>query len=952
MNRYVNRMEAGRVGKQAVLNVRPIALAISTMLVATVPAHAQQSVGSASTPSTTVVVTGIARSIETSVATKRDSDSIVEVVSAEDLGKLPDISIAESIARLPGIAAQRVDGRAQVISIRGLAPKYGVTLLNGRELASTGDSRSVEYDQFPSELINGVTVYKTPDAALGTQGLAGTVNMKTVNPLDFRGRQGNINVRAESNSNDTLVPGVSGKGMRLSASYVDQFANNTIGLALGFAHLDSPGQQKYFKSWWWGNSAIWWGGFRGLENEDPSKAAHVLQGFDSGVTSTETVRNGAMAVLEYKPNKDFHSKLDLYYSKFDQEAAGREFQANLMPDWSGNGTSGAPVSGGPIYSNVGTKLVKGDPYAVTGAISNVDPFALIRYNKREDEIFAFGWNNELKIGKWTALADLSYSKAERDEIVGELTMSAPSVSGFSSFYAETGNGLSRYTPSANFGDATAIRLRSINDWGSMNGAGQAGSSSPIKVADDAKSLRLSARREFEGLFSSFEGGIQYSERDKDVKRTQTMYTLANGVSCVNSRDTCAAIPAGILQSPVSLAFIGVPKLVSFDFMDAVNSGAYNSGTSNASSAPGRIWDVSEQVTTFFAKVGFEFQAGIPFRGNIGLQVVSADQDSHGLAWDSKNNVAVPISGGSSYTDTLPSLNLIGEVGRNAYVRLGWARVMARPEMEQMRAGFSGITVATTGPKAGMWSANGGNPGLEPWRADAMDISIEKYFGKRSYVAFAAFRKDLKSSVYTDTISYDFTGFPNPTNMTPISNIGELSAPTNGTGGFIKGVELAAAVEGAMLSPMLDGFGMIVSESKTSSNVPGSKSEAGSNLRKPIEGMSGDVTSLIGYYEKNGFQFRVAQRYRSQFRAQVRGVWIDTSVATIEPEKITDLQFGYSFETGSLKGLSFLFQINNVDDTPYRTKTQDDSSNATPMAMLPEKYYTYGRQYLLGVNYKF
>ena len=106
-----------------------------------------------------VTITGIRAGIEKAIDTKRNSTSIVEAVSAEDIGKLPDVSIAESIARLPGLAAQRVAGRAQVISVRGLSPDFSTSLLNGRELVSTGDNRSVEYDQYPSELMSGVTVY-------------------------------------------------------------------------------------------------------------------------------------------------------------------------------------------------------------------------------------------------------------------------------------------------------------------------------------------------------------------------------------------------------------------------------------------------------------------------------------------------------------------------------------------------------------------------------------------------------------------------------------------------------------------------------------------------------------------------------------------------------------------------------------------------------------------------
>jgi iron complex outermembrane recepter protein len=186
-----------------------------------------------------VTVTGIRRGIEEAISVKKNSDSIVEAVSAEDIGKLPDTSIAESIARLPGLAAQRVAGRAQVISVRGLSPDFATTLLNGREQVSTGDNRGVEFDQYPSELLSGVTVYKTPDAGLIGQGLSGTLDLQTVRPLAFNKRTMAFNVRGERNS---LGSGVdqSANGNRVSATYIDQFANRTLGLALGYAHLDSP----------------------------------------------------------------------------------------------------------------------------------------------------------------------------------------------------------------------------------------------------------------------------------------------------------------------------------------------------------------------------------------------------------------------------------------------------------------------------------------------------------------------------------------------------------------------------------------------------------------------------------------------------------------------------------------------------------------------------------------
>ncbi len=147
-----------------------------------------------------VTVVGIRSAIERAIDLKLESTSIVEAVTAEDIGKLPDVSIAESIARLPGLSAQRVAGRAQVISVRGLSPDFSTTLLNGREMVSTGDNRSVEFDQYPSELMSGVVVYKTPDAGIVGQGLSGTINMQTVRPLNYDQDVAVVGLRGQDNS--------------------------------------------------------------------------------------------------------------------------------------------------------------------------------------------------------------------------------------------------------------------------------------------------------------------------------------------------------------------------------------------------------------------------------------------------------------------------------------------------------------------------------------------------------------------------------------------------------------------------------------------------------------------------------------------------------------------------------------------------------------------------------
>ena len=136
-----------------------VALAVSGMAVA-LPASAQEE----AEVMEEVVVTGYRKSLIDSIENKRFNSSVIESISAEDIGKLPDSSIAESLARLPGLAAQRLDGRASRISIRGFGENESATTFNGREQVSISDNRGVEFDLYPSEIMAEVNVYKTPNA--------------------------------------------------------------------------------------------------------------------------------------------------------------------------------------------------------------------------------------------------------------------------------------------------------------------------------------------------------------------------------------------------------------------------------------------------------------------------------------------------------------------------------------------------------------------------------------------------------------------------------------------------------------------------------------------------------------------------------------------------------------------------------------------------------------------
>ena len=908
-----------RPARRSPLRISPIAAACSILLMAVGTAQAQQA------DAQSVVVTGIRRGIETSVTTKRNSDSIVEAVSSEDIGKLPDVSIAESLARLPGVTGQRVAGRTQVITIRGLSPDFTGTTLNGREQVSTGDNRSVEFDQFPSELINAAIVYKTPDASLVGQGVSGTIDLKTIRPLDLSSRAVRFNARAESNSNGAANANTSATGNRLSASYVDQFANRTVGVALGFAHLDSPGQDLHYKAWGFqtddnclAHQADWGcGPVTGLP-----KGATYLNGFEVEAVSRSQKRDGLMGVLEYKPNKDLHSTLDLYYSKFDKTESMRGLMGSLGDGW------GSP---GNTLTNPGTTVVGGSTTLLTsgtfGGVRNM----VVRndLNTRSDELKSLGWNTEAKVGSgWTAVADLSYSSAKREENVIETYAGInPTLSSFATS-VPAGAGFPSLVPNVNYADPTKVLLSDPAGWG------HDGLWKKPKTNDELKALRLEAKKDLSGSFSSIDFGVNHTTRTKFREMNEQTTNLKNSRAPV-------AVSSNLLQSPTSLAFAGIPGVLAYDVMGSLGK-YYDVAPTAQDQITSRNYDISEKVSTAYAKLGIDTKLGnVPVRGNVGLQLVNTEQSSHG--WSKLSGVYSEVTRGASYSDVLPSLNLSFDLGGDRKLRLGLAKTLSRGRMDDMRAGAD-VNVTKDPSGKTTWSGSGGNPELQPWRAKSLDLSFEQYLGKRSYVAAAAFYKKLDTYIYTQKLAGSFAAFPNTSGLpTPQDSMGIFERPMNGQGGKVSGIELSSSMDAGLVSKSLDGFGLVASGSYTESSIR--PDGPGTTIKLP--GLSGVVASLAAYYEKDGFQVRISERYRSEFRGEVTGLYNARQFTDILADRQVDAQVAYEFRTGGLKGFSVLLQVNNLLDSPYATK----QGNGFGDVVAPLEYNKYGRQVLLGVSYK-
>lgn len=899
----------------------------------------------------TVTVTGIRAAIETAISTKKDAETIVEAITSEDLGKLPEPSVADAMARLPGVAAQRNkgSGKAQNISVRGMSPDFNGGLLNGREVASSGNSRGVDFDLYPAELLNSVLVYKTPHAGLLGQGLSSTIDLRTIRPLDSKGRQVVLNYRNQRMGIDNGVPDGEGSGSRRSFSYVDQFFDRTLGVGLGAVKFKEEGAAQLRVNTWGGWTPTL--GYNGQQVGVPG-------GFGRDIEFSNQEREGLMGVLQWKPNKNFETVLDVFQSKGRSAAFKKGIEGFIGGSSDPHNYRGAP--------SIVTAVVE-NGFASSGTVDNFKGVIRNHNEGADDKAEAWGLNAKYKADAWTFSGDIAQSKVTKESARFETTAGlvgngnptqndgaavTPGATGTISWTGFNGSnhGDLVFTPNTNFADRSAVKLTDVMGWGGGPDSPQAGYVASPKLVDEIDNLRLSAMRDVSwGPVSRVEAGFAQVNREKRATTQEGFLVIAG------SSDPFA----GVDIPGTGTANVGGINIATWDPRGSLGS-IYALRPNTYGTVINRNWTVKEDVTTGFVKADVDTELfGKSVTGNFGTQLIHTKQNSTGFVNDAGRctgatpDTCVSQAGGKSFTDFLPSLNLSMQLSRDAVARVGLGRTISRPKMNDMRASIDAPSIVTPDDDApSILVSSGGNPELEPFRATALDVSLERYFsGNKGYIAVAGFYKDISTYVLTLPQRFDFAPILAPGAAVPAAGtVGILNRPTNGNGGSISGIELAVNVPLSLLTPVLDGFGIQVNHSDTRSQIkiqPGQLAglNVGNSFNIPLPGLSRKVTNLKVYYEKYGLQVAVASRTRSDFLGEITDYKDDTEITYIKGETVVDLQVSYQFpDTTPLKGLSLMFQGNNMTDALFRQYTTDRNN--------PTDTKRYGKTYLFGVNYKF
>ena len=896
----------------------------------------------------TITVTGFSRSLESSIDYQRYSDKIENVVTAADIGGLPDQSIADALTRLPGVAAQRIGGEASQINIRGLTGNFIQTTLDGRVQPSTSGSNYIQFDDYPSELIHQVAVYKSSQADIIEGGVGGTIAMQTANPLDNPKSQSlNVDARGSYDSRANQVYDANPRAYRFSAAYQGKFLHDTLGVGLGFADLNQPHVAEQYV------------------NESYSDTPQVIDGkpvyLNSGMQINQdggsSRRRGYLGTVVWQPSEHFKLTGNAFYSKFHDGSFQRGLRAQLF-------TNGGAVISNPVVSSSGA-LIGGTASSIPGGyfgIPGLQAFSVATTandQSNDANVFSGGLNAEWNDGPWTVTADFSASHASSHTVGSDVTADPYNGLG-SGFPLIADQSMSFALHGLKVGDFSVANPGMYTNLGDM--ALSSYSVYPTVYHDRMKAFRSTVKYELADnpVFSALEGGIYLNNHDYDADRKVWLYGSAWGQYWLSTPNQPPLALNG--SDAVKTCWKG-SQFGGFPCFLALNANAILAANGIVPD-PQKDWSqnwTETQSGGVDVKVRDAFlQADIDttvfdreLTGNVGLRVVHTSQYSPGLQQvgngagepiaDGRGVVStdyIHVNPGQTYNDYLPSLNLNLHLDDDNQIRFAAAKVMSRPPINLLKSGVASFIYNGT-----YNLSSGTNPQLDPMYATQYDLTFEHYFPDSSG-AFVAdvFYKHIDSFVQTITDeNYDFAahGYTVPTNPDtgkPYLDGEYQTAYNNTKGGYVRGVELQF-MKTHFLPGIWSGLGVALNYAYTESGTKVESDLGGFPQQQNLPGLSKNVASAAVFFDRGKFSTRLAANYRSPFvsAAQVSFTYQTVYFAA---EKVFDYQAAYHFNDH----VSALFQVLNLTDQPTRTYF----GNATQTSTI--QYF--GRTLYAGIGLSF
>lgn len=874
-----------------------VRLAASTALAAAVPAAAQVNAGTtgdnqqsppvpvgdpvgptadtaeADAATGDIVVTGIRQSLEAARDLKRNATQFVDAIVADDIGKLPDNNVAESLGRVSGVQIDRGIGEGTDVSIRGL--RQNVILFNGRQIYDATGRGGNGLDQLgtstygllalvPSEQIARLEVTKLAGADQIAGALGGIVDVQTRRPLDT----GRTQLAASGGFTYEELPGK--PGVELFGLASTTFADDTLGALITASYTQRNLSQEGLDTF---------SGYARFTDATVTPARTRFGNADVRAQEIDEERRkfGVSGVLQWRPSDAVDIVADSFYSKLKSDRD--RYWLSFTPT---AGLRNATYSPNDI-------LLTGQ--AVGPVLTNTE--------------FA-----DVESTVWSSALRGNFRLAERLRATAEISYGR-STSTYKQIYF-------RLQPLASINPVVSFDLTD-GAFGSFNIAG-------VDLTDPAQ-LRFTilfdqlfrARTEnldgradltFDvdgGFLKSLQAGARYSDLDSRQNPTRADARPAGGIVA-----TQLGSLVGVYSSPGFLngGFDGLPRTYLTGTPGVTGCGAFGAfpgvaqnpqcvnpnGTIN--SIAGRF-QVKERFIDGYAKVNFDAGIGrANLSGNVGVRYIDRRLDSTGNVI-AASGAGTPTTFERSDSEWLPSAVAKLTLFDGLILRAGAAKVVAFPNTEDLNNGVTlNNNAVFNGPvQISPGTGTGGAPGLDPFKADQFDASIEYYFGEQALLSAGVFYKDVSSFIIQRQSAEVYNG----TNFLINRNV-------NGEGATVKGVEVLAQVPFWFLPAPLDGFGVVATYSYIDSETP-IQDVSGRNLTFP--GLSKNNVNLIGYYERGPVSLRVAYNWRDEFL-----LGLSPAATGIYNDTFRDLSatFQYDFT----KRVSLTLEGNNLLNSRQRT----------------------------------